>query len=117
MTPETMRPRRHDETDTIEAIRHWAVGQQKYLRIWRNNRADARFGNRVVKCGIDGQADLSGILWPSGRRLEIECKAAKRGQSPAQINFQQMIESMGGLYVLARSVDDVRNALGGLVDG
>lgn len=71
-----------------------------------------REGN-VIRYGVPGQADLTGIL-PSGKRLEIEVKSPGGRQSPEQQNFQAMVEKFGGVYVLARCVEDVRRAL---VDG
>lgn len=68
-----------------------------------------RHGN-VVRFGVPGQADLTGIL-PGGRRLEIEVKSPGGRQSVEQRQFQAMIERFGGLYVLARCVEDVRRAL------
>lgn len=82
------------------------------LRLWRANVGVARVGKRVVRFGIVGQADLSGIL-PGGVRLEIECKSATGEQRKEQRWFQEMIEKFGGCYVLARSVDDVWEALRG----
>ena len=65
--------------------------------------------------GVNGQADLSGIIGGDnpnrGRRLEIEVKKPDGRQSEEQRNYQQMIERFGGLYVLARSTDDVQRAL------
>lgn len=86
------------------------------MRLWRANSGAARFGDRTVKFGVNGQADLTGIL-PGGRRLEIEVKAEKGRQSTAQKNYQAMIERFGGVYVLARSVEDVRVALGVYLEG
>lgn len=82
------------------------------MRLWRANAGVARMGpNRVVRFGVPGQADLSGIL-PGGIRLEIEVKSAIGKQAEDQKNFQNMIERFGGVYVLARSVDDVWAAIG-----
>jgi hypothetical protein len=80
------------------------------MRLWRNNTGVARIGRRVVRFGVPGQADLTGIL-PDGRRLEIEVKSADGRQTEEQRNYQSMIERFGGVYVLARSVDDVTSAL------
>ncbi len=70
----------------------------------------------VLSFGLTGQADLSGILGdgfhPSaGTRIEIEVKSETGRQSKEQAAFQGMIERFGGLYVLARSVEDVEKAL------
>ena len=77
------------------------------IRVWRNNRVDAmaigKNGKpRRIQAGIDGQADISGIIGPWGYRLEIEVKAGKDEQSESQIAFQQMIEKHGGIYAIAR---------------
>lgn len=80
------------------------------LRIWRANTGVARIAKRVVRFGIPGQADLTGIL-PDGRRLEVEVKSPTGRQTRCQRSFQRMIEKFNGVYVLARSVEDVWNAL------
>jgi hypothetical protein len=85
-------------------------GTQTDLRIWRQNTGVARMGKRVVRFGVPGQADLTGIL-SDGRRLEIEVKSPTGRQTLDQQRYQQMIERFGGLYVLARSVEDVEEML------
>ena len=87
-------------------------GARTDLRIWSQNTGAARTKTgQVVKFGIKGQADLSGVMLPGGRRIEIECKTGNATQTKEQIRWQAMIEKYGGLYVLARGVDDVRRAL------
>ena len=85
-----------------------AVGSRPDCRIWRNNTGVGRSlsGDRVIRFGLVGSADLLGIL-RGGRFLAVEVKTAKGRQSEAQRNFQSMIESMGGIYVLARDVQTV----------
>jgi hypothetical protein len=72
------------------------------LTIWRNNTGAIHDGTRLVRFGIPGQADISGILKPLGCRIEIEVKRPDRKgrQSEAQKNFQTMITNHGGLYLL-----------------
>lgn len=87
-------------------------GTRGDMRLWRANVGVARMGpNRVVRFGVPGQADLTGIL-PGGTRLEIEVKTATGEQSPEQRAYQRIIERFGGVYVLARSVEDVWDAIG-----
>lgn len=81
-------------------------GVLPWLRIWRNNTGAAMQGNRMVRYGIEGQADISGII-QTGIRLEIEVKAEHGRQSDSQRRFGEMITRFGGLYILARSVADV----------
>ena len=80
------------------------------LRAWRQNTGVAEIDGRRVAFGVPGAADISGVL-AGGRRLEIECKSAVGRQSNRQKAYEKMINRFGGLYVLARSVDDVRGAL------
>lgn len=85
-----------------------AVGSRPDCRIWRNNTGVGRTlsGQRVIRFGLLGSADLLGIL-RGGRFLAVEVKTKRGRQSEAQRNFQRMIESMGGVYVLARDVQTV----------
>ena len=86
-------------------------GNLSWIRIWRANTGVAVGGDgRVVRFGLLGQADISGIISPHGRRLEIEVKTPTGRQSKPQRAFQATIESLGGLYILARSLDDVHAA-------
>jgi hypothetical protein len=87
-----------------------AWGAHPSLRIWRQNTGGAKINGYFVKFGTPGQGDISGIL-AGGRRLEIECKTERGRQSEEQVSFQLMIERFGGLYVLARSVEEVDTAL------
>jgi len=80
------------------------------LRLWRANTGVARFGRRIVRFGVPGQADLTGIL-NDGRRLEIEVKSATGRQDNDQQRFEAMIKKFGGIYILARSVDNVLHKL------
>jgi len=87
-----------------------AFGTLPTLRLWRANCGAARIGNRLIRFGIPGQADLTGIL-ADGRRLEIEVKSAGGRQTPDQAAFGRIIEKFNGIYLLARCPDDVRKRL------
>lgn len=91
-----------------------ALGARADCRVWRSNSGVAknRATGAFVRFGVPGQGDVSGIL-RGGRRLEIELKTPRGRQSEEQLAFQQMIERFGGLYVLARSVDDAVAAVEG----
>ena len=71
---------------------------------------DILANGQVIRYGVPGQADLTGLI-AGGRRLEIEVKSETGRQSDEQRHYQHWIESRGGLYILARSVDDVRMGL------
>ncbi len=101
-----MTPERKIQTEILKTF-----GNLPWLRIWRNNTGVAQAGPRMIRFGLPGQADISGLMLPSGRRVEIEIKTATGRQSDDQKRFQAMIERFGGLYILARSVNDVHQAL------
>ncbi len=81
---------------------------QPYGRVWRNATGAARSldGKRVISFGLKGSADILGLLW-GGRFIAIEVKTGKAVQNKYQKNFQAMVEKYGGIYIVARSVEDV----------
>ena len=90
------------------------------IRVWRNNRVDAmvpgRGGKmRRVQAGVDGQADLSGIIGPAGIRLECEVKAGKDRMSANQMAFMDMIRSHGGIHVVARDVTGALDTIAAMI--
>jgi hypothetical protein len=90
-----------------------AFGTLPRMRLWRANVGAARIGNRLIRFGVPGQADLTGIL-ADGRRLEIEVKSLTGRQTPQQVAFGRTIEKLNGIYILARCPDDVRQRLDAL---
>lgn len=98
--------RTYPETVIVKAILA-ALGRDPRIRIWRNNTGAFKdVTGRLVRYGLPGSADITGILRRGGRRLEIEVKTATGRQSPQQQAFQRMVETYGGVYILARSVDE-----------
>ena len=53
-----------------------------------------------------GFPDLTALK--DGRTLYVEIKTATGKQSPYQVEFQRVCEAHGGVYILARSVDDIK---------
>lgn len=100
----------HRERNLINEILRYLATRDD-VRAWRSNTGAAidRKG-RMIRFGVPGQADISGIL-AGGRRLEIEVKIGITKQSKAQKQFQKMIERMGGLYILAYNVELVQAVL------
>jgi hypothetical protein len=79
--------------------------------VWRNNTGALRDKkNRPVFFGKTGSSDILGVL-PGGRFIAVECKAPKGRLSDRQIAFLNEIERMGGVAVVAKSVDDIENVL------
>jgi hypothetical protein len=47
-----------------------------------------------------------------GQRIGIETKSATGAQREAQQDYQRALEAVGGIYILARSVEDVLRVIG-----
>lgn len=74
------------------------------ITFWRQNsgrKGKIRFTSR------NGISDIVCVVAPRGRFFGIEVKDAKRKQDDDQITFQEDIERVGGVYLLARSLNDV----------
>jgi hypothetical protein len=81
--------------------------------VWRNNTGALRDKtNRPVFFGKVGSSDIVGLL-PGGRFIAVECKAPGGRPSGRQLQFLNEIERMGGLAVIARSVEDLEKSLRG----
>jgi len=90
---------------TIQSEILLAVGGDPRFRVWRQNTGVGRAltGGAIVRFGVRGGADLSGLIVGTGQRLEIEVKTDRGKQSKAQVRFGNMINECGGLYIVARS--------------
>ena len=102
----------HPSEAEIQAEVLRVLGARPDLRLWRANTGAAIDPStaRLVRFGVQGQADLSGIL-AGGRRLEIEIKSARGRQTPNQKFFGAMIVRFGGLYIVARSLQEALIAI------
>lgn len=54
---------------------------------------------------LKGMSDLTAIK--DGKTIYIEVKTSRGHQSQYQKDFQQEIESHGGIYILARGIEDI----------
>ncbi len=79
------------------------------VRAWRNNSGMLydRHG-RPVRFGLVGSADIIGLIGGSGRFLAIEVKVPGRRRTTVQESFSSMVTSLGGVSILATSVDEAR---------
>ena len=82
---------------------------------WRNNTRTVWVGGRPIKFGYEGSGDILGILPGSGRFLSIELKTpkgtTKKSRAILQESFRKQVNKAGGLAIVARSVEDVVEAL------
>lgn len=98
-------------TDLVNAILI-EFGARDGIRLWKANTGAAKTrGGALIRFGTPGQADIQGILAPSGRLVSIEVKTGNASRKPHQRKWGEMITKHGGLDIVARSVDDVRRAL------
>jgi hypothetical protein len=69
-----------------------------------------RDGKRVFRSfgGMRGVADIIGIM-PGGRLLAIEVKSETGRPSPDQVAFGEAINAAGGLWFVARGIEDVQD--------
>lgn len=111
---------RTEENLVVSACLKYA--QLRGAFVWRNHSrtfmVPGKGGKmRPMFVGLPGSPDIIGV-W-HGRAIGIECKlplgprGGTRGsdQTPEQRMFQDEFERAGGLYVLARSTDDVEKAM------
>lgn len=94
------------ESQLQDAIR--LVLNHPDLVLWRNNCGIAEMRGHRVRFGVGspGGSDLVGVF--RGRAVFVEIKTPTGRQSPEQRQFQQLVESKGGEYVIVRSIDDAR---------
>ncbi len=88
---------------------------RKDIASWRSNTGAAIWhgakASGMVRFGIKGQADITGLIRPTGRFLAIEVKTKTGRQTKDQKRYQAMVTKYGGVYILARSVADVEAGL------
>jgi len=81
------------------------LSESGLCKVWPQPTGAAYRDGELIRYGLKGSGDISGILL-GGTRLEIEVKTGKAVQQENQRHFQAMILAMGGLYFVARSVED-----------
>jgi hypothetical protein len=78
----------------------------------RSNVGAMNIGKRFIKFGTLGQPDIICVI--KGRFVGIEVKSLAGIQSRHQFEFEKSLEAAGGLYILARSLEDVVESLASL---
>ena len=103
------RKRRKPERAVQKAILRWLRAQGALVAVTDAGaayRAGAFFGDAIPA----GWPDITGLL-PDGRFIGVECKAPRGRHSAAQKAMERQIRGRNGIYVLARSVEDVQNGI------
>ena len=94
-----------------------ALSKFPHIRVWANNSGSAMSfdSERIIKFGLEGSADILGVMYLEklniGQLICIEAKTGSARQSEAQKRFEKAITSRGGIYIVARSVDDALKIL------
>ena len=86
------------------------MAETRLCKCWPQPTGAAYRDGVLIRYGRKGSADISGILI-DGRRLEVEIKTGNAKQMSHQENFQKMITQMGGVYFVARSVENALDQL------
>lgn len=91
-----------------------ALGRVDGLCLWRNNIGVAEMRGYKVRFGVGGPggADLLGLY--RGRFVAVEVKTETGRQSEEQRVFQKLVEKLGGIYVVLRSVEAANEWAAGL---
>lgn len=80
---------------------------QHKIFIWRNNTGSYKTQTgHWVAYGFKGSPDIIGMT-KTGRFLGIECKSDTGTLRPEQKAFRDATALNGGLYIVARSIDDL----------
>jgi hypothetical protein len=105
--------RKPKEGDLVKACLNYLALRNIFA--WRNNTgaysATYNGKTRFTRFGQPGSPDIIGMLRPYGRFFGVECKGPTGKQTELQKAFQCEMEQNGGVYILARNLDDVDNVL------
>lgn len=102
-------PEKSVKSSCIKLLRSWGLqvirnNTGKFTKVYTSKRGGTH--DNWAHCGLQGSGDLL-VCGKKGRWIEIETKSTTGDQRPEQIVRQQYVESIGGLYILARSLDDL----------
>lgn len=76
---------------------------------WRNNSGAWKVENRFIRFGQPGSPDIFCLY--KGKCYGIEVKNEKGKQSDLQQAWEISFQFAGGIYILARKVEDVESIL------
>lgn len=77
---------------------------------WKNSTGALKDATgRLVRYGLPGSSDVLACI--SGRMVGVECKVGRDRQREHQARFADALHRAGGIYILARSVEDVTERL------
>lgn len=87
----------------------WGTAKMAMACIRRHDLAGAMslLSKRMVTWGLVGSSDIIMVLGPDARFIGIEVKDPETGdsQTPEQMAFECRIRGLGGIYIIAESVE------------
>jgi hypothetical protein len=102
-----LKPYELTEHEIQQQILDWL--KLKRIFHYRQNSGGIKKGSHFVKFGAPGAPDIICVI--KGQYVGLEIKRVNAHQSRQQFMFQGELEKAGGRYILARSLDDVMDAL------
>ncbi len=113
-----------NEAEVLNAILAGIGGPGEPYKLWRQQAGEVaamplKFLQKARKLGLpafkmtlapEGAADIVGI-GPGGRFIAIECKSPGGKPREAQLKWGAMIQSRGGVWIYATSLDEARDRL------
>lgn len=113
---EAGRPIAVPERDVLADVLAFLKRHPKIAFAVRMGSGVARFGNkdgpvRFVQFGFKGCPDVWAMFRGTGRLLVVECKSTDGALSEEQRAVLDAVRIGGGVSVVARSIEDVANAL------
>jgi hypothetical protein len=95
------------EHDIQTAICEWLTLRRIFF--YRQNAGGMKKGKHFVRFAVKGAPDIVCVI--KGCYIGIEVKRPGGKQTPDQAAFQDQLILAGGNYVLAESLEDVKDAL------
>ena len=79
--------------------------------VWKNNNVGIykKSTGSYIPAQMKGIPDLTAIK--DGRVLMVEVKTPKGKLSEHQVKFQERYEEAGGIYIVARGYEDIKDSL------
>ena len=102
------------ESAVLREILQWLARERASWLVWRNSVGAMHSvdTNTFVRFGLPGSPDIICIVPPNGQFVGIECKRRDGGRlSKEQQAFKRASELRGAIYVVARSVEDLKGVV------
>lgn len=93
------------EGSVVNACMRWLFLNGCYAWVNKTGGWKDSVTGRVIKYGLKGSSDIIAVR--NGKLICVECKSASGRMEPEQKLFRDRIQEKGGIYILARSVDDL----------